>query len=48
LETEAVAIETAVRSVIDAGLRTGDIFSGAEGTKQVGTKEIGEAIVAAL
>jgi 3-isopropylmalate dehydrogenase len=48
LEKEAVAIETAVRAVIDSGLRTGDIYSGAEGTKQVGTAEIGAAIVAAL
>ncbi len=48
LEKEAAAIENAVRKVIDDGLRTGDIFSGAEGTRKVGTKEIGDAIVAAL
>ncbi len=47
LEDEAVSIETAVRKVIDGGLRTGDIFSGAEGTRKVGTREIGDAIVAA-
>jgi 3-isopropylmalate dehydrogenase len=35
------------KSSID-GLRTGDIFSGAPGTKKVNTKEIGEAIIAAL
>ncbi len=48
LEKEAAAIETAVRKVIDDGLRTGDIFTGAEGTKKVNTAEIGAAIVAAL
>lgn len=48
METEALAIESAVRKVIDDGLRTGDIFSGAEGTRRVNTREIGEAILAAL
>jgi 3-isopropylmalate dehydrogenase len=42
----ADAIEAAVRRVIDDGLRTGDIWS--EGTQRVGTREMGEAIVAAL
>jgi 3-isopropylmalate dehydrogenase len=45
---EALQIETAVKKVIDAGLRTGDIFSGAPGTKKVNTQEIGDAIIAAL
>ena len=48
LEKEAAAIEAAVRKVIGDGLRTGDIYSGAEGTRKVGTAEIGDAIVAAL
>ena len=48
LETDAAAIEAAVRKVIDDGLRTGDIFTGAEGTTKVNTAEIGAAIVAAL
>ena len=48
LEQEALQIETAVKKVIDDGLRTGDIFSGAPGTKKVNTKEIGDAIIAAL
>jgi 3-isopropylmalate dehydrogenase len=48
LEAEAASIESAVKKVIDSGLRTGDIFSGAAGTKKVNTKEIGEAIIAAL
>ena len=42
----ADAIDSAVRTVIDAGLRTGDIWS--EGTRRVGTREMGEAIAAAL
>lgn len=42
----ADAIEAAVRRVIDDGLRTGDIWS--EGTRRVGTSEMGEAITAAL
>ncbi len=46
-QTEAAdAIEAAVRRVIDDGLRTGDIFS--EGSRQVGTSEMGDAITAAL
>lgn len=48
LEEEAKAIEAAVRKIIDDGLRTGDIYSGAEGTRKVNTKEIGEAIVSAI
>jgi 3-isopropylmalate dehydrogenase len=42
----ADAIESAVRSVIDDGLRTGDIFS--EGTRRVGTAEMGEAIASRI
>jgi 3-isopropylmalate dehydrogenase len=48
LEKEAAGIETAVRHVIDRGLRTGDIFSGADDTRKVGTAEMGDAIVAEL
>lgn len=48
LENEAVAIENAVRRVIEDGLRTGDIFTGVTGTRKVGTREIGAAIAAAL
>lgn len=48
LEAEAVAIETAVRKVIEQGLRTGDIFTNAPGTKKVNTAEMGAAIIAAL
>ena len=39
-------IESAVKSVLAAGLRTGDIWS--EGTKRVGTREMGDAVVAVL
>lgn len=42
----AAAIENAVRKVIEAGYRTGDIFT--EGTKRVGTAEMGAAIAAAV
>ncbi|MEK7796499.1 MAG: isocitrate/isopropylmalate family dehydrogenase, partial [Pseudomonadota bacterium] len=39
-------IERAVSKVLDQGLRTGDIYT--EGTKKVGTKEMGDAVVTAL
>ena len=39
-------IETAVKDVLAAGLRTADIWS--EGTRRVGTREMGDAVVAAL
>lgn len=39
-------IEDAVSKVLDQGLRTADIF--AEGTSKVSTKEMGDAVVAAL
>jgi 3-isopropylmalate dehydrogenase len=45
-EAAALEIETAVRSVIAAGLRTGDIHTG--DNKLVGTAEMGGAIVQAL
>ncbi len=45
-EDAANRIERAVQSVLEQGLRTPDIFS--EGTKKVGTVEMGEAVVAAL
>ena len=48
LEAEAASIEAAVRQVIGDGLRTGDIFTGAPGTKLVNTAEMGAAIVSAL
>ncbi|MFN4004630.1 MAG: 3-isopropylmalate dehydrogenase [Hylemonella sp.] len=39
-------IEAAVRAVLADGLRTADIWS--EGTRKVGTREMGDAVVAAL
>jgi 3-isopropylmalate dehydrogenase len=39
-------IASAVKTVLSAGLRTPDIWS--EGTKKVGTREMGDAVVAAL
>ena len=39
-------IESAVKSVLAAGLRTADIWS--EGTRKVGTREMGDAVVAAI
>ena len=42
----ADAIDSAVRKVIDQGFRTGDIYT--DGSQKVGTKEMGNAILAAL
>ena len=42
----ASRIEAAVRDVLTAGLRTGDIYS--EGTTRVGTQAMGDAVVAAI
>ena len=45
----ALAIEAAVGKVISSGLRTGDIFSATEtGARKVGTREMGDAIAAAV
>ncbi len=43
---QADRIERAVKKVLAQGLRTGDIYE--TGTKKVGTKEMGDAVVAAL
>lgn len=44
--TEAAdTIDAAVQAAIDAGARTGDIFTGAEGTTKVGTEGMGDAIL---
>ena len=45
-EQAAQRIEAAVKAVLAQGLRTGDIYS--EGTRKVGTREMGDAVVAAL
>ena len=44
----ADAIDQAVARVLDAGLRTADIFSGAAGEKQVSTTEMAAAVEAQL
>lgn len=46
MEAAAVAIEKAVRDVLEQGLRTPDIHF--EGTRLVGTRAMGEAVLAAL
>lgn len=49
LNEAADAIEKAVTTAIEAGHRTGDIFHpGETGARRVGTREMGEAITAAL
>ncbi len=45
-EEAAQRIENAVKKVLAQGYRTGDIFE--PGTKRVGTKEMGDAVLAAL
>jgi 3-isopropylmalate dehydrogenase len=44
--TEADKLEKAISEVLDSGIRTGDIM--AEGSRQVGTAEMGDAILAAF
>lgn len=46
LPEAADAIDSAVKRVIEQGYRTGDIYT--EGTKRVGTREMGDAILAVL
>lgn len=44
----ADAVDAAVEKVLNDGFRTGDIYQGKDGEKKVNTKEMGDAIVAAL
>ncbi len=44
----ATVIENAVRQAIDSGLRTCDLYTGAEGTRKVNTVEMGDAILERL
>jgi 3-isopropylmalate dehydrogenase len=46
LEAEALRVENAVKKVLAQGYRTGDIYE--RGTNRVGTKEMGDAVLAAL
>ncbi len=43
---EAARVEAAVRKALQAGLRTADIYT--EGSRKVGTAEMGDAVLAAL
>ncbi|MDQ5881271.1 MAG: 3-isopropylmalate dehydrogenase, partial [Pseudomonadota bacterium] len=45
-EAAAQRVEAAVKKVLAQGFRTGDIYE--PGTKKVGTKEMGDAVLAAL
>jgi len=45
-ENAALRVENAVKKVLGQGLRTGDIFE--PGTTKVGTKQMGDAVLAAL
>jgi 3-isopropylmalate dehydrogenase len=45
-EEDAVRIESAVKTVLAQGYRTGDIYE--SGMKRVGTREMGDAVLAAL
>ena len=46
LDKEADTLEKAVQGVLDEGLRTKDILS--NGTKEVSTSEMGDAIISKL
>jgi len=46
LEEQAVRVENAVKKVLAKGYRTGDIYE--RGTNKVGTREMGDAVLAAL
>ncbi len=46
LEEQAVRVENAVKKVLADGYRTGDIYE--RGTNKVGTREMGDAVLAAL
>ena len=46
LDEAALRIEKAVKKVLAQGYRTGDIFEA--GTQKVGTKAMGDAVLAAL
>jgi 3-isopropylmalate dehydrogenase len=45
MEDEAAAVESAMDRVLERGLRTPDLASGAEGEVEVGTAEMTQAVV---
>ncbi|MCO5104768.1 MAG: isocitrate/isopropylmalate family dehydrogenase, partial [Burkholderiaceae bacterium] len=46
IEEAALRVEQAVKAVLAAGYRTGDIYE--PGTRKVGTVEMGDAVLAAM
>jgi 3-isopropylmalate dehydrogenase len=48
MEEAAVMIESAIRTVLDDGYRTPDLYSGDEGTFRSGTAEIAERLLSAI
>jgi 3-isopropylmalate dehydrogenase len=48
MQEAADAIDNAVAKVLDQGYRTADIYQKKDGEKLVNTKEMGDAIIAAL
>ena len=48
LKDAADAIEKAVETALNDGIRTGDIYQGLDGEKKVNTVEMGEAIVSRI
>ena len=48
MPAQAEALEGAVDSVLEAGLRTPDLYSGAEGEIEAGTEEVTEAVIRAI
>jgi len=45
---EAARVEAAVRQVLKSGLRTADIYTDTAGLRRAGTRQMGEAVAAAL
>jgi 3-isopropylmalate dehydrogenase len=45
-EAAALRLENAVKAVLAQGYRTGDIYEA--GTRRVGTREMGDAVIAAM
>jgi 3-isopropylmalate dehydrogenase len=45
---DAGRLEAAVEAALGEGLRTADLFTGADGERRVGTVEMTEAVIAAL
>ena len=48
LEREAAAVEAAVDAVLATGYRTADLYREGQGERRVGTREMGDAVIAHL